>query len=105
MEGRGRNVFDTMAFLDLDYLYGASMYQWPVDCVMDESLEIAMNYLSRTGQAVNFMAVQNAAAEAIITAWQGGVRHKIRLANYAIRAVETRAAEPTQVQSVYPRVM
>lgn len=81
------------------------MYPWPVDDVMNEALEIAMNYLSRTGKAVKFMAVQNAAAEAIIAAWQGGVRHKIRLANYAIRAVETGAAEPAQVPSVYPRVM
>jgi hypothetical protein len=81
------------------------MYPWPVDCVMDEALEIAMNYLSRTGQAVNFMAVQNAAAKAIIAAWQGGVRHKIKLANCAIRAVETSAEEPQNVPSVYPRVV
>jgi phosphopantetheinyl transferase (holo-ACP synthase) len=82
------------------------MYSWPVDSVMDEALEIAMNYLSRTGQTVNFMAIQNAAAEAIIAAWQGGARHKIRLANCAIRAVESSAPEPAQnVPSVYPRVM
>ena len=81
------------------------MYPWPVNCVMDESLEIAMNYLSRTGQAVNFMAVQNAAAEAIIAAWQSGARHKIRLSNSAIRAVESSAPKREQVPSVYPRVM
>jgi hypothetical protein len=95
-----------MAFLISDQKSGASMYPWPVDCVMDESLEIAMNYLSRTGQAINFIAVQNAAAEAIIVAWQAGARHKIRLANCAIRAVESSAAEPRQqVPSVYPRVV
>jgi hypothetical protein len=65
MKGRGRDVFRPIAFLLLDYLYGASMYPWPVDDVMNEALEIAMNYLSRTDQAVKFMAVQNAAAEAI----------------------------------------
>jgi hypothetical protein len=82
------------------------MYPWPVDYVMNEALEIAMNYLSRTGQTDNFMAVQNAAAEAIMAAWQGGVRHKIRLADYAIRAVETSAAEPAdKIRSVCPRVM
>jgi hypothetical protein len=95
-----------MAFLHLDCLCGASMYPWPVDCVMDEALEIAMNYFSHTGQADNFMAVQNAAAESITAAWQGGVRHKIKLANCAIRAVEMRAAEPAdKIRSVYPRVM
>jgi hypothetical protein len=72
---------------------------------MDEALEIAMNYLSRTDQAVNFMAVQNVAAEAIIATWQSGARHKIRLANSAIRAVESSAAEPQNVPSLYPRVM
>jgi hypothetical protein len=82
------------------------MYPWPVDCVMDEALEIAMNYLSRTGQTDNFMAVQNAAAEGIMAAWQGGVRHKIRLANYAIRAIETGVAEPAdKIASFYPRVV
>jgi hypothetical protein len=84
------------------------MYPWPVgnfDNAMDEALEIAMNYLSRTDQAVKFMVVQTVAAKAIIEAWKSGVRHKIRLANCAIREVETSAAKPEQVPSVYPRVM
>jgi hypothetical protein len=85
------------------------MYPWPVgnfDYVMDQALDIAMNYLSCTNQAANFRVVETVAAKAIIAAWQGGVRHKIRLANCAIRAVEMSAAEPTQnVPSVYPRVM
>jgi hypothetical protein len=84
---------------------GAPMYPWPADDVMNEALEIAMNYLSRTGHAVKFMAVQNVAVETIIAAWQAGVTHKIKLANCAIRAVETSAAEPTKVPSAYPRVM
>jgi hypothetical protein len=85
------------------------MYPWPVgnfDYVMDEALDIAMNYLSRTGRAVNFRVVQTVAAKAIISAWQGGARHKIRLANCAIRAVESSATEPVdEVSSVFPRVM
>lgn len=85
------------------------MYPWPVgnfDYVMDEALDIAMNYLARTDQAVNFRVVQTAAAKAIIEAWKGGARHKIRLANCAIRAVESSAEKPTdKVPSVFPRVV
>jgi hypothetical protein len=69
------------------------MYPWPIgnfDYVMDDALDIAMNYLDQTGQAVLFQQAQNKAARAIVTAWQCGVRHRIRLANAAIRAVEKR---------------
>ena len=44
------------------------MYPWPFgdfDNVMDESLDIAMDYLIRTGQAVKFREAQTAAANAI----------------------------------------
>jgi hypothetical protein len=85
------------------------MYPWPVgnfDYVMDEALDIAMNYLMLTDQAVNFSVVQTAAAKAIVAAWQAGVRHKIRLANCAIRTVESSTAEPAEkIPSVYPRVV
>jgi hypothetical protein len=85
------------------------MYPWPVgnfDYVMDEALDIAMNYLSHTDQTVNFRVVQTVAAKAIIAGWQSGARHKIRLANCAIKAVEIIMAEPdNKVPSVYPRVM
>jgi hypothetical protein len=98
-----------MAFLNLEKSCGASMYPWPVgnfDYVMDEALDIAMNYLSRTDQAVNFRVVQTVAAKAIIASWQSGVRHKIRLASCAIRTVEANTTEPADnVLSVYPRVM
>jgi hypothetical protein len=60
------------------------MYPWPVgnfDYVMDEALDIAMNYLSATDQAANFRVVQTVAAKAIIAAWQNGSKHKIKLAN------------------------
>jgi hypothetical protein len=107
MTGRERNVFGPIAFLD--FYYSCGCVDVSVACgkfrVRDgRSLDIAMNYLSRTDQAVNFRVVQTVAAKAIIAAWHGGVRHKIRLANCAIRAVET--AEHTQaVPSAYPRVV
>jgi hypothetical protein len=67
------------------------MYPWPIgdfDYAMDVALDIAMNYLERTGQAVAFKEVQSKAATAIVAAWKGGVRHRVRLANAAIKAVE-----------------
>jgi hypothetical protein len=72
------------------------MYPWPIDdfdYVMDQALDIAMDYLERTEQAVKFIEVQRVAATAIVTAWKMGVRHRLRLANIAIKAVE-RKAEP-----------
>jgi hypothetical protein len=67
------------------------MYPWPVgnfDYAMDDALDIAMNYLLLTGNAVLFKQAQATAARAIVTAWQGGVKHRIKLANAAIKAVE-----------------
>jgi hypothetical protein len=71
------------------------MYPWPIgdfDNAMDEALDIAMDYLERTGQAVKFTEVQRAAAVAIVTAWNMGVRHRIKLAHVAIKAVEQKPA-------------
>jgi hypothetical protein len=73
-----------------------AMYPWPVgdfDNAMDEALDIAMDYLERTEQAVKFIEVQRVAATAIVAAWKMGVRHRVRLANIAIKAVE-RKTEP-----------
>jgi hypothetical protein len=72
------------------------MYPWPIDdfdYVMDQALDIAMDYLERTGQAVKFTEIQRVAATAIVTAWRMGVRHRLRLADIAIKAVE-RKTEP-----------
>ena len=72
------------------------MYPWPVgdfDYAMDEALDIAMDYLERTEQVVKFIEVQRVAAMAIVAAWKMGVRHRVRLANIAIKAVE-RKTEP-----------
>jgi hypothetical protein len=54
---------------------------------------IAMNYLDRTGQAVMHKQAQCKAAMAIMAAWKGGMRHPIKLAVTAIKAVE-RKTEP-----------
>jgi hypothetical protein len=55
---------------------------------MDVALDIAMNYLERTGQAEKFVEIQRVAAMAIVGAWKGGMRNRVRLANVAIEAVE-----------------
>jgi hypothetical protein len=55
---------------------------------MDVALDIAMNCLDRTGQAVMFKEVQRKAAMAIAATWKGGRRHPIRLAHIAIKVVE-----------------
>jgi hypothetical protein len=67
------------------------MYPWrfgEFDNVMDESLDIAMDYLTRTGQAVKFKETQDRAACAIACAWRAGMRSRLKLSNLAIRAVE-----------------
>jgi hypothetical protein len=71
------------------------MYPWPTgefDNVMDVALEIALNYLDRTGQSVKFHEIQLTAATAIAAAWKMGVRHRIKLANIGIKAVERKRA-------------
>jgi hypothetical protein len=70
---------------------GCAMYPWPFgefDCVMDDALNIAMDYLIRTGQVVKFREAQETAAQAIAVAWRSGVRNRLRLSNLGIRAVE-----------------
>jgi hypothetical protein len=70
------------------------MYPWPIgdfDYAMDVALDIAMNYLERTGQAVAFKEVQSKAATAIVAAWKGAVRHRVRLANAAIKQSNKRS--------------
>jgi hypothetical protein len=78
------------------------VYPWPTGnfdyiVVMDDSLYIALHYLDRTGQAVHQEA-QSTAAAAIVTAWRAGVRHRIKLADIAIKAVG-REVEPVMKQS------
>jgi hypothetical protein len=59
---------------------------------MDDALDIAINYLERTGQVGTFAEVQRVAATAIVAAWKMGVRNRIKLAHVAIKAVEQNRA-------------
>src|SRR3981081_4508142 len=70
---------------------GCAMYPWPFgefDSVMDDALNIATDYLMRTGHAVKFQEAQEVAAQAIAVAWRSGVVHRCGLSNRAIRSVE-----------------
>jgi hypothetical protein len=81
------------------------MYPWPIgdfDNAIDEALNIAMDYLERTGQVVKFTEVQRAAAMAIVAAWKAGVPRRIKLAQVAIKAVEPKA-EPYLNPKLYRR--
>ena len=84
------------------------LYPWPADVhntALNEALEIGMVYLERTGQDSQYLDAQKRAARAIIAAWRRGVNHKLRLANYAILAVETgRGAYEGELPSFYPRL-
>jgi len=55
---------------------------------IDVALDIAMNYLDRTGQANDYWETQSRVKSAIIVGWRKGVSHHIRLANIGIKAVE-----------------
>jgi hypothetical protein len=59
---------------------------------MDDSLDIALHYLDRSGHAVRFQDV-HLAATAIAEAWERGMRHRIKLADIAIKAIR-RKDEP-----------
>jgi hypothetical protein len=79
------------------------MYPWPTgdfDNVMDVALDIAMNYLDLTGQAVMYEEVRSTAAMAITDAWKIGVRHRIRLAHIAIKVVEHKQESFLKYQKV-----
>jgi hypothetical protein len=83
-------------------------YPWPVkdaDVVLQEALDIALDYLGFTGRAFSYSETQRICAHAIFNSWRRGTKHRIRLANDAINAIEKGQA-PLQplFQSVYPRV-
>jgi hypothetical protein len=68
-------------------------YPWPIleaQQTLQDALDIAIDYLERTRQVCAFWEVEKVCADVILAAWQGGVRHRIRLANYAIVAIEQR---------------
>jgi hypothetical protein len=64
---------------------------WPLhnpDPVLDEAVDIALDYLEATGQATIGNDTQYLVASAVLMLWQRGARHKIRLANEGIVAVQ-----------------
>jgi len=82
------------------------LYPWPIACypLLDEALQIAMDYLEGTGQAPEYTKVQSQAAREIMARWRAGVRHKLRLANYAIVAVENNVIRMSvRDDPLYPR--
>jgi hypothetical protein len=83
------------------------MYPWPLaerHEPLNEALEIAMGYLELTGQACPYSETQVRAADAILAAWRSGERHKIRLANYAIGAIESKKQlNGSEILSFNPR--
>jgi hypothetical protein len=63
-----------------------------------------MDYLQLTRQAYPYSETQVWAADAILAAWRSGVRHKIRLANYANGAVESKKQlNGREILSLAPR--
>jgi hypothetical protein len=87
-------------------------YPWPGhhrEGVMFEALDIAMNYLRRTGYSEPH--IEELAANIIWETYRNGVRHRIALANRAIVAIERSSAEKfsastsmTRQVSFYPQL-
>ena len=67
------------------------IYPWPTedpDGELQSALDIALDYLGFTGQAYPYSTTERVCAYIILAAWRAGARHKIRLANCAILAIE-----------------
>jgi hypothetical protein len=66
-------------------------YHWPIpnpDPVLDEAVDIALDYLEATGQAKIGDDTQYLVASAVLSSWIASARHRIRLANEGIVAVQ-----------------
>ena len=71
-------------------------YPWPVTDASGElqmALKIAMDYLEYTGQAMRVRVVEVLCAAVILAGWRKGIRHRIKLADCAINAVERPAED------------
>jgi hypothetical protein len=83
------------------------MYAWPLpdpDPVLDEALDIALRYLEATGQARAGDDTRHMVAGSILAAWLEGTRHRIRLANVGIVAVQqAQASLPKNTGNLSPR--
>jgi hypothetical protein len=74
------------------------------EAVLYEALDIAMGYFERAGLPDEYEAM---AASVILASYARGVRHRVRLANDAITALQT-VPVPADVQglhSFYPRLV
>jgi hypothetical protein len=112
MTGLKRNVLALVAFLIPDQFVLSIKMILPLpdtdnDAAMYEALDIAMDYLEKTGRVGDHEAVQAMAASVILSSFGRGVRHSIRLANDAIVALETVPipAEVRELQSFYLRLV
>ena len=66
-------------------------YPWPLldpDPVLEEALDIALDYLAATGQGKIRDDTRNLVASSVMTSWRKGMRHRIQLANVGIVAVQ-----------------
>ena len=65
-------------------------YVFPVPQVSDleDALDIAMDYLERTGQSFPLPQTERFCGQVIFEEWATGRRHRVWLANRAIGAVE-----------------
>ena len=69
-------------------MYPATVVNFNFGHPIDVALDIAMDYLERTGQATDYWETQPRVRSAIIAGWREGISHHIRLANIGIKAVE-----------------
>ena len=87
--------------------YRVMTYPWPIpepDYEMQIALDVALNYLEQTGQAYPFSEAQRTCTAVILKSWREGTRHRIKLANDAINAIERKEKPPNEMPwSFYPR--
>jgi hypothetical protein len=80
-------------------------YERPLDFphpVLNEALEIALDYLQGTGQVEARDGAEHRVAAAILAAWSQEIKHRIRLAHAGIRAIEQAAALPNGSVDIGP---
>ena len=81
-------------------------YPWPIEysnTTLQEALDIALEYLEFTRQAEPITEVERICANVILAAWKAGARHRIKLANWAIVAIERKQSLP--LESLDPRAV
>jgi hypothetical protein len=82
--------------------YDRAPYPWPLtDLKLQQALDIAMDYLELTAQGAPYYEVERRCAGVILDLWKLGVRHRIVLANRAIKSIEKK--QPAPLESFYPR--